>query len=133
MAHSIQVIGEKSVVLNDLDLLLLPRMMVDSLDSGAYQDTGLQEISARWRRCWETYGPGTIDLELAEISSRNSSKAKFLDLTRDMEIFLRVQPPILERAMLNQRWRIKGVEFADYEVDRLIVALEKIQLLIKDQ
>lgn len=78
MAHSIQVIGEKSVVLNDLDLLLLLRMMVDSVDSGAYQDTGLQQISARWRQCWETYGPGTIDLELAEISSNNSSKAKFL-------------------------------------------------------
>lgn len=133
MAHSIQVIGEKSVVLNDLDLLLLLRMMVDSVDSGAYQDTGLQQICARWRQCWETYGPGTIDLELAEISSHNSSKAKFLDLTRDIEKFLRAQPPILERSIINQRWRIKGIEFADYEVDRLIVAIEKIHALTKQE
>ena len=88
MAHSIQVIGDKVAILNDLDLLMFLGFMLAELAEHAERYPALQAAAVMWSQCRATSAPGTIDLHLEEVMNHAAARTHFEDLLRTVELQL---------------------------------------------
>jgi hypothetical protein len=130
MALSVQSIGQEAEVLNDLDLLILLKMMVEEVRSRPDRYGSLGQIADHWEICWEQYGPGTLDLELETVALDSQKKIEFLYLIFIIGRKLCSLGPTLTADTVNRRWGVRGIEFFDYQTDRLHVTLDKLRALI---
>ncbi len=131
MATSVQIVGQQSKVLSDLDLLVLIRMMFDDVRADLDRFSSLQAVTVRWDGCCTQYAPGTVELELESIASNATKKAEFLKLLAGLVHKLDSLGPTLAAAEMNRRWGVRGVKFHDYETSRLILAAEEIRQLVE--
>ena len=130
MAVSVQLVGRKAEVLNDLDLLILLRMMAEEVRSKPGRYSSLRQIADHWESCWEQYGPGTLNLELEKVALDSQKKADCLDLFARIGRKLCLLEATLPADRVNRRWGVKGIKFFDYQTDQLRVALDKLRALI---
>lgn len=85
MAHSIQVIEERSFVLNDLDAIVLMCMMMRSVQSSPHSYLDLQEIVDHWRGALRAYAPGGIDFRFDMLTNDLKFRA-FSNLMNEVRI-----------------------------------------------
>ncbi len=130
MATSIQVVGDKAAVLDDMDLLLLLRIMVERVHSNCDRFPTLQSMAVHWESSWEDSGPGTLDLDLASLARNNSQTTEFLSIVHETERTLREFGDVLPAAIVNRRWNVRGVKFHDYPINRLNKTLEELRRLL---
>ncbi|HEX4959444.1 MAG TPA: hypothetical protein VF173_01300 [Thermoanaerobaculia bacterium] len=130
MAHSIQVFGDRSEVFNDLDLLVLMRLMSEELGSNASSYPLLVSMAARWRDCCENYSPGSIDLNLELAVAGEKARQQFASLLSTIAQKLERSGDTIPAGELNSRLCVPGVTFHDYRTTLLLAAIEKIKQLL---
>lgn len=111
MAHSIQVIEERSFVLNDLDAIVLMCMMMRSVQSNPHSYLDLQEIVDHWRGALEAYAPGGIDLRFDMLTNDLKFRA-FSNLMNEVRI--RSEDGNIDINDLIRTSGVKGIDVADY-------------------
>ena len=131
MAHSIQSVGARAVIINDFDLLVLVRMMLEEVSVGHGLYESLAALVPAWERCLESSGPGTVDLKLEELRDKPSAKSELRMLFSKVRLSLLSWGEEISEAVLNSRYRIRGAKFSNYKTDRLRSALGKIETLLE--
>ncbi|MEJ2542097.1 MAG: hypothetical protein P8188_19390 [Gemmatimonadota bacterium] len=130
MGTSIQIVGSRVEFFNDLDLLLVIQLMLEALGDVPPQSEPLYGLARGWREQLSTSGPGTIDLGLERLrgdAAAQNGFSRLLDRVRDELSRFGNQIPA---DVLNSRYRVSGVQFFDYSVDRLLDVLEKKRRLV---
>jgi len=64
MAYSIQQIQNRSLSVNDLDLLVLLRLLFGEINENRSKYVLLQPYLETWDSCCTNYGPGTIGMNI---------------------------------------------------------------------
>ena len=129
MATSIQTIFEKAEMFNDLDLLVLLRMMVEEVKQNPSQYCSLGDLAAAWDETCSNYGPGVIDLKLESVAS-TPAQSELTLLLSTLEDNLDRLGSVIPATTLNDRWAVPGVRFKDYTTSKLIAAIGKIRNLL---
>lgn len=129
MGHSIQVIGDKSAIINDGDLLVVMGLSLAAIrHSGQY--ASLTDLTQKWQKALDGYGPGVIDLKLERIFENPKSKA---ELKSVFDVVSRQVDRCGEKIpadLLNEFVRVQGVTFFDYDTVSIREALMKLGTLI---
>lgn len=131
MGTSIQTIDQHSAILNDVDLLILMGLMVNQVSENPEAYSALDGFCRQWIHSRETYGPGTLDLNLQEISTEERSRIQFLRLLEDLKKRGLQNPTVLSADFLNTHFKVKGVRFFDCDADRILLAIDKLLALFQ--
>jgi hypothetical protein len=129
MATSIQVIRDQAEMFNDLDLLVLLRMMVEEVQRNPSQYHSIGQLAASWDESCSNYGPGVIDLKLGSVAS-TAAQSEIILLLSGLEKKLGRLGAVISAATLNERWAVPGVQFQDYSTSNLIAAIRKLRNLL---
>jgi hypothetical protein len=131
MGHSIQIYKEKTTVINDLDLLVIMGFGTEIIrqSSDFAKFTGLD---AHWQKSIAQYGPGVINLKLAQ----------FITTPDEIQSFRALLSATLERGsqhgkaipafVLNELLSASRVRFGDYGVSYIEEAIKKLLALFAD-
>ena len=130
MATSIQAIGERAEVLNDLDLLVLIALLNEVGHVAREQLESLQSFFDSWRENCVGYGPGTIDLDLEGISASENAKSDFEQLLKAVENRLEEFGETIPAKVLTRWCEAPGVTFNDYPTTTIKTTVERIRALM---
>lgn len=130
MASSIQVVGKRIESLNDLDLLAVLGFLLEELEAEPSRYPVLLQQQAFWRNARMDSGPGTIDLGLSWIASTPSALEQFSQLLERVDDALSEFGPVVPASVLNARYRVRGVRFANFEISRLLATVQSIRRLL---
>jgi hypothetical protein len=128
MAHSIQVYKGRAEVINDLDLLVLLRFMLDEIEADS--EHALKQPGDAWRKCVSQYAPGIIDLNLDAHFCDDAERAEFLALASRVKSKLERVGPSIHASCLNTPETPKGMVFGDFPTEFALQALERISNLL---
>ena len=131
MAHSIQTVGDKAEVFNDLDLLVLVSLMTEELEHSADDYPLLITLASSWQACHSHYAPGMIDLDLDRAIATGDAREQFERLLAAVEQKVERIDDLIPAGELNSRLRVPGVTFNDYRPALLITAINKMRLLFR--
>jgi hypothetical protein len=132
MAHSIQVYGERTAVINDLDLIVIIGFAVEII--GQRQDfADFQGLAMQWRDSLRLYGPGVIDLKLEQFITTPDGAQKFRSLLSAILEQALIHDETIPAQVLNALPSASGVIFRDYSVSHIAEAVEKLEALIVDK
>jgi hypothetical protein len=131
MAHSIQVIGDRSEIFNDLDLLALLILMNEELESNPRTYPLLVSIAGHWRDCCEIYTPGAIELNLEQLVSSEDARQQFETLLSTVSQKLERSGDTIPAIELNSRMRVPNATFFDYPTSLLLATIKKINRLLE--
>lgn len=133
MATSIQVVQGQAKIFNDLDLFVVLRFMLEEMMSNPKRYQSLQAMFSIWEDCCVASGPGTIDLKLDRLAASESSKSEIRELLSAVREKLAEWGDRIPKSILNTRYAVRGIHFADYETSRLVETTEKIQNLLEPE
>jgi hypothetical protein len=131
MAHSIQVIDERSAIFNDLDLLVLLGLFLEEVHQHASRYSRLNPMVHAWAVARSRSGPGTIELGLDLITEDEQARQQFGYLLDSVDTMLGRIGPYLRAHLLNATYAIRGVHFSDYPTSSLVSAVAKLRLLLE--
>jgi hypothetical protein len=131
MAWSIQVVAGKSEVLHDLDILALLSLIQTEIDSNIDGYSALASFESAWRESLETYGPGTLELDLERLSSDPQGVAQFRHLLSKVRSRLVSFGELVPAVAITTGRRNHGVRFSDYKTSMLVAALDQLETLLQ--
>ncbi|MCC6528064.1 MAG: hypothetical protein IT373_35785 [Polyangiaceae bacterium] len=130
MAHSIQIVGSKSLILGDIDLLVLLRLLLAEHKRIPARYPSLGPLVMRWENCRAGYGPGIIDLHLAEVAGDETRRADFMELLRGVEMILSTYGEHIPVAVLRDT--APGVHVIDdFETRTVREAIKRVRMLFQ--
>ncbi|MBV8224672.1 MAG: hypothetical protein JO232_05730 [Verrucomicrobia bacterium] len=121
MATSIQEFKGKTLMLNDLDLILVV-VIILRLISKTPESVGLEHVAEHWKRALASYGPGVLDLELDKLMGAPGDVSSLSTLLSRIEAELAPYGGIVPASVLNDLVFMPGIKFADYQVQRIVTA-----------
>jgi hypothetical protein len=133
MGHLIPTYNGKTVVINDLDLLIILGFALQIID-GSPQFGNLADLAAEWKKIPSLYGPGVIDLKIDDLVETPSQ-------VRELKTLLET---VLEQAsqygngeippdVLNKMVIVPGVIFNNPgKVDFINSAVRQLQVLLAE-
>jgi hypothetical protein len=127
MAHSVQRVGSRAQLFNDLDLIAVVSLLDREVASAASGYAELGPLLARWRRALAGYGPGTIDLGLTQLSETEQAHlVPLLDAVYErLSLFGAVPASLLQAS--NQA---PGVHFNDFPAAIIKTSIGKLRDLL---
>jgi hypothetical protein len=128
MGHSIQTFRGKTAIINDFDLFVLIGFSLEILPT-LRQCPSLEGVSREWEQALRQYGPGVLDLKLDELLRTADQRREFGALLEDVKERIGEYKSKIPGSVLNEKIRIPGVVFYDYDVSLPINALEKLKVL----
>jgi hypothetical protein len=126
MAHSIQVVGDRHEVFEDMDLLVVLGLLLEELSERPERYARLARLRDVWTECRTGFGPGTIDLELDEVAAHPASKNELLDLLAATEGRLSSYDAVIPGHVLNAQCGVRGVYFNDFPTDRVAESIQRL-------
>ena len=129
MATSIQTIGDRAEVVNDLDLLALLAILKDTATQTRDRYSSLQPFMECWEENCVGYGPGTLDLRLEDIAADQITKSELEHLLMGVEGKLSGFGKTVPTSLLS-RCRAPGVTFNDYPTSKIKLTIERIRSLM---
>ncbi|MHB0961182.1 MAG: hypothetical protein ACYC0X_33900 [Pirellulaceae bacterium] len=130
MATSIQVVGDKTAVLPDLDVLVLLRMMSEEVMENDSDYPSLQSVAGSWKASCDCYGLGTLDMKLDMVAANALAMTEFVRLLRTTEDKILTLGSAIPASLLNDRWGVHRVTFSDYSTSMLSDVIAKIRVLL---
>jgi hypothetical protein len=127
MGTSIQKVGSRVELIGDLDLLVALRLVLEEIRDNAAAYPSLQGMSSIWKESLQTAGPGTIDLKLERLESNSSGQTELSKLLSAVEEKLSSFGLTIPSQILNERYFVRGVRFADHETSRIRNAVQAIR------
>jgi hypothetical protein len=130
MTFSIQNVGEIAVGINDCDLLVLMGMIFDETEYSQPHHSALKPYLECWRNIRNTYGPGTLDLELDSLAKDPAAKSELNNLLSTVKLKAMSWGETIPAAIANEKWAVRGVKFVDYQTSRVVLAIDNLMDLI---
>ncbi len=127
-----QSVQESREWFDDLDLLLATQILAESFDQKPAEFSRLTDFVQLWRNIPRAYGPGTIDLRLADLASDPTIASEFVALTHRAEHLISSVADPIPAEVANSRWGVSGVTFYDYGAARLVDTLHRLRGLLLD-
>jgi hypothetical protein len=131
MATSIQAVHNRFQSFNDLDLLVVLHLMIRKAEALCEGQPGQLEVVNHWRRVCETYGPGTIDLQLDAVVLDRSLKQFLLRVLSEIETELDVSGEVYAARLIKDGWRTPGVAVSDYNTALLRSTTKNLRTLVE--
>jgi hypothetical protein len=132
MAHSIQTIGKKSEILKDVDLIAFVCLLHLETASHPGEYSELTAVVAQWMREIAASGPGTIDLNLNEITSAGREKSVLRALLAAGESSISQFGNAVPDAILNEQCPIPEIRFNDFKTAFIKNAIDKLRALLDE-
>lgn len=129
MATSILTIGDRAEVVNELDLLALLFLLIDSATQARERYSTLMPFIERWEKNCVGYGPGTLDLQLEDIVDDQETESELALLLKDVEGKLSSYRETIPASLLSS-CKAHGVTFKDYPISNVNSTIERIRTLI---
>ena len=87
MAHTIQLYRDRISVFDDIDLLIIMSMIIETIKDPNNHNiyACLEESAADWEWVIEAYGPGIIELGLDQNLREQTMRDAFLSVLRDVK------------------------------------------------
>jgi hypothetical protein len=130
MAHSIQTFRSRDVNFNDLDLMVIICLLQQEVSNAPERYRLVRPLVARWRANLVLWGPGTIDLELADIESSEDGIAELRSLFVALNDALEKMGTRIDGGFLNASCSVPGVVFNDYSTAILKEAVSGLMTLL---
>jgi hypothetical protein len=130
MTTSIQAIGERAEILNDLDVLALIALLNQVGHEDREKFKSLQPFFDAWQENCVGYGPGTIDLDLQGISASENAKSELEHLLKIVENKLGEFSEMIPAKVLTVWCKAPGVKFSDYPKMKIKTTIKKIRALM---
>lgn len=129
MAKSIQRVADRSEAFDDVDLLLVVRLLLSLLDHPGGK--AFVEIRSTWEALLRLHAPGTIDLGLEDLvanAARRDQLSLLLDKTEDR---LQQWGEAIPHSYLKRECQIDGVIFEEsYPTRYLISTVRRLRGLV---
>jgi hypothetical protein len=129
MAHSIQVFSGKSAVFNDLDLLAIMGLTLRIIDKSKEHEC-LRSLANEWLQSMVTYGPGVIDLKLADFLCTPDQRTSLLAVLDVLLDEVRQYQDSIPASVLNGLSPALGVQFSNMKVSIIEAAISKLTGLL---
>jgi hypothetical protein len=123
MAHSIQSIDNRTLILNDLDAIVFMCVMLRSFQLESDRYTKLGRIMGCWREELRAYAPGAIDLHL-EMVREDVALGDFSDLMEEALKALKTQKNDLKKLLLAAD--VEGVDPENYPIANIRKTISRI-------
>ena len=130
MAHSIQTLGDRTAVLNDLDLIAIIGLMVDEVKESPDRFPVINRVVLQWAASLRGYGPGTIELNLEAIAGSPEALSELKMLLSSVNDRVRSLGDRVPAPLLNHGLPAPGVTLSDYDSQFLIQAMDKLRQLL---
>ena len=129
MAHSIQMLGQKSAIFSDATLVIIMILARDVISQHPHYFE-LAALSETWRLAVIQSGPGTIDLKIEELIKTPEMKEKFGALLERLHEEVGRFGEKIPASFLNERAPIPNdYTFIDVKVSTIQEALSKLKNL----
>jgi|SRR6185437_3636839 len=132
MAHSIPTYKGRTVVINDLDLMVILGFGLQAI-SKSTQFENLQSLAVEWRTALDLYGPGCIDLKIDELLQTPTQVKEFATLLERVFQQASQYHEKIPADVVSKMVTVRGVKFEDYRVERVNEAVRKLQILIAER
>ncbi len=129
MAHSIQAVGDRAEIINDLDVLALIGMLINSAGELPECYPLLGPFIRGWREQCIYYGPGLIDLNLEGLAAIEPARSQFVELLAAVEKQLAAHGETIPASRLVSSEAI-GVTLGDYPTAMIKITAERIRTLM---
>jgi hypothetical protein len=129
MAHSIQILGQKTAILPDEDLIIVICIM-NLVTSDADKYKVLSPYIERWRHNLTGYAPGCINLNLEVLSACNEGLTELSTALTAVEQRIGAYGETIPGRVLNDLCQIEGIYFADYPANSVLRGIEAIRKLL---
>ena len=104
--------------------------MVEVYNDNSKEFRCLSQLVEYWSTVPEISGPGTIDLNIEEVSSDRNSCNELLEIISRSAAMIVAMGEKIPATVANERWKVPGVNFRDYDTRRLIKVLEQLKSLL---
>jgi hypothetical protein len=84
MGHSIQVVGERVVIVDDEDLLVVLLFLIERATAQEEVYSALQTFVEEWKQQITGYGPGVLDLAVDRIADQPMARAELEQMMREV-------------------------------------------------
>ena len=130
MTTSIQAIGDRAEILNDLDLLALIALLNEVRYETREQLKSLQPFFDIWHGNCIGYGPGTLDLDLEGISANENAASELEQLLKTVDNKLGDFGDAVPAKVLATWCDAPGVTFTNYSTTKIKTTIERIRVLM---
>ena len=132
MAHNIQMFREKSLIIHDLDLIVLMAFALKLIRENP-QYAVLEECAEQWKCALANYGPGVLDLGLEELENAPTKIDALAALLTGIEVEVIRSGESVPASVLNALTdRVPGVVFSDYKVELILELIRAFRCLLTD-
>lgn len=130
MGWSIQEVQSRHAIINDEDILALIATFTAMINRKLVHSEGLGTLMSTWTSAVELAGPGTIDLELGQVSDSPAQLQTFHRLLSETQSVLDTFGDRVPRELLNEGPFGNTATFAkDYPVSRLTDTIRQLREL----
>lgn len=129
MATTILTVNEHHESFNDVDLLIVVRMVVLSIADDRSGE--LSVVKRRWERAIEARAPGVVDLGIEECANDANLRRQLAELLESLETRLSALGDEVPVARLLGNRRLPGIAFREpYPTHHLVSAARRLRELI---
>jgi len=130
MAKSILTVDDRHSTFNDVDLLLVMRMVLSSLREQGGDE--LVSIEEEWQRALDTHATGVIDLPLQKYANDEYVGMSLISHLSDLESSLIAYGDEVPLSHLKKHCKIPGVVFeGPYPTCHVVAAVRSLRGLIQ--
>jgi len=119
-------------VFNDLDLMAILYLADLEVASRPSNYLTISATLTKWKQRLMTYGPGTIDLNLNELSSSNNAIPELIEILDTVNANLEKFGHAVPASILNQQCNAPGVRFFEYPTSLLRPAITRLRQLLTE-
>jgi hypothetical protein len=130
MATSIQTVGNRTEIFNDLDLLAVLALLNEAATQRREECPSLEPFVKRWHENCVGYGPGTLDLGLEEVVANNAARKTLDQLLLVVERRLCGLGRTVPASLLAAWCKAPGIAFKDYPAEHVRSAMTRIRALL---
>ena len=109
MGHSVQVVRDRHVIFNDIDLMLVLLMMAEQVQQHQTSFAKLAPHATHWRRSVEQRAPGVIEPGLVTISEDSEAEKQLPLLLAEVESMVIAFGNAIPVEVQQARWPIPGL------------------------
>lgn len=133
MTTTVQRFGKRRDVLDDHDLCLATRMLVEALAEQPDRYPALKDHGARWDAVSAAHRPGAIALGLEDLESDPAALAEFRTLLDAVEAMVLAFGEAIPLQTVEDRWPVRGLtHVGDVKTRFVLDTIRSLRSLVAD-
>ncbi len=133
MSTTVQSFGKRRDILDDHDVYLLARMLVESLAADPARYPALKDHGARWEAASAAHRPGVIALGLESLETDPAALADFRRLLDAVEAMVLAFGEAIPRDTVEARWPVRGLSHVgDLQTRFVLDTIRSLRTLVAD-